>query len=255
MMPACVLVAEDDRMSRLLMTEQLQLLGFEAEFATNGIEALARWRDGGIATLLTDLQMPGMDGYALTQAIRREEAAGVRTPIIALTANTPDEGSKRWSDAGMDGHLTKPVELATLEATLERWSGSADAADAAVVSEAQPADAAPVDLQVLAGMIGRDPATLSSFLADFERTLAEGAAAIERELELGYPQRAGAIAHRLKASARAVGSFRLGRHCAAIEAAAAQGDGSALASARQRFRAELALVQRWIGAHAASGAG
>ena len=253
-MRARVLVAEDNRMSRLLMTEQLRLLGFDADFAANGLEALARWRDGGVAIVLTDLQMPEMDGYALTQAIRREEAAGARTTIVALSASAPDEGSKHWKDAGMDGHLTKPVELATLKAMLERWSGCAAPTDPAAASAAQQADAAPVDLQVLAGMIGHDPAALSSFLADFQRTAAEGAAAIERELGLGDLPRAGAIAHQLKASARAVGSFRLGRQCAAIEEAAAQADGSALAAAWELFRAELAIVQRWIREHAAADA-
>ena len=157
----------------------------------------------------------------------------------------------------MDGPLTKPVEMATLKATLERWSGCAEpaeAADPAAAADARQADAAPVDLQVLAGMIGHDPATLASFLADFERTAVEGAAAIERELGLGDLRRAGTIAHQLKASARAVGSFRLGRQCAAIEEAAAQADGPALAASWKLFRDELALVQRWIREYAASDA-
>ena len=85
-----ILVAEDNRLNGLLMVEQLQMIGFAAEIVTSGREALTRWRSGRFAALLTDIQMPGMDGYELAACIRSEEATtGARTPIIALTANAP----------------------------------------------------------------------------------------------------------------------------------------------------------------------
>ena len=113
-----VLVVEDNRLNSLLMSEQLRILGFAAEFVTSGSEALQRWRGGGCGAILTDIQMPGMDGFELAQAVRAEECEGSRIPIIALTANAQSEKPARWRSAGIDDYLTKPAELVTLKSTL-----------------------------------------------------------------------------------------------------------------------------------------
>ena len=118
---ARVLVAEDNRLNSLLITEQLRLLGFLPTVVANGQEALARWRGGEFALLLTDLNMPDMDGYALASAIRAEEGAGKRIPIIALTADAFHGKSERWRAAGIDAYLTKPLELTALKTALEHW--------------------------------------------------------------------------------------------------------------------------------------
>lgn len=82
-----VLVAEDDEINQKVILQQLALLGHAAEVAPTGVEALRMWRNGHYGLVLTDLHMPEMDGYALTEAIRREEAGQRRIPILALTAN------------------------------------------------------------------------------------------------------------------------------------------------------------------------
>ncbi|MDZ4251365.1 MAG: ATP-binding protein, partial [Sulfuritalea sp.] len=82
-----ILVAEDDSVNQKVILQQLALLGYAAEVAGDGAEALARWSDGGFALLFTDLHMPAMDGYQLAAEIRRREGSGRRMPIIALTAN------------------------------------------------------------------------------------------------------------------------------------------------------------------------
>ncbi|MDZ4054407.1 MAG: response regulator, partial [Phenylobacterium sp.] len=80
-------MAEDNEINQRVLTQQLSLLGYRSEMVANGAEALACWRQGGHALLLTDLHMPIMDGYTLAAAVRAEEGAGPRLPIIALTAN------------------------------------------------------------------------------------------------------------------------------------------------------------------------
>ncbi len=121
-----ILVAEDDAVNQLVIARQLELLGYEARIVQTGLEALPLWREGQFALLLTDLQMPGLDGYGLVEAIRQEEAArGVspsqRLPILALTANAFRQEQARAEAAGMDGYLTKPLLLDALQAALERW--------------------------------------------------------------------------------------------------------------------------------------
>jgi PAS domain S-box-containing protein len=120
-----VLVAEDNEINQQVITQQLKHLGFAGEVAVNGRVALALWRTGRFAILLTDLQMPEMDGYELTAAIRTEEGGGSRIPIIALTANALKEEETHCKSAGMDGYLTKPVQMARLGEALRHWLGQA----------------------------------------------------------------------------------------------------------------------------------
>ncbi|MBK8695756.1 MAG: response regulator [Deltaproteobacteria bacterium] len=118
-----ILVAEDDETNQKVIRQQLELLGYAVEVASDGRSALESWRTGTYAMLLTDLHMPEMDGYALAAQIRREEGGTRRLPIVALTANALRGEVVRTQAAGMDAHLTKPVPLATLLATIERWTG------------------------------------------------------------------------------------------------------------------------------------
>ncbi|MGZ5266289.1 MAG: response regulator [Caldimonas sp.] len=119
-----VLVAEDNAISRDMLMFQLEVLGFEAVAAVDGTAAARAWRKGEFALLLTDLQMPGLDGYELATLIRSEES-GERMPIVALTANAANEEADRCAAAGMNGCLAKPASLATLRGVVERWIGSA----------------------------------------------------------------------------------------------------------------------------------
>jgi PAS domain S-box-containing protein len=128
MHPGTLLVAEDNPINREVIAAQLELLGYAAEISCNGREALLLWRSGRFTALLTDLQMPEMDGYDLAASIRREEGPGARLPIIALTANAVKEEADRCLASGMDDLLTKPVTLTALESVLERQLGKAGAA-------------------------------------------------------------------------------------------------------------------------------
>jgi signal transduction histidine kinase/CheY-like chemotaxis protein len=121
-----ILIAEDDIVNQKVIRSQIEMLGYAAEIADNGAEALRLWLDGHYALLLTDLHMPEMDGYALAQAIRRHESAralsgDARMPILALTANALSGEAIRARAAGMDEYLTKPMPLQQLKAALLRW--------------------------------------------------------------------------------------------------------------------------------------
>ena len=122
-----ILVAEDDEINRTVISHQLQLLGYAVEIAEDGASALALWQQGRFSLLLTDLHMPVLDGYGLTDAIRqKEEAAGIsgttsRLPIVALTANALHGEEERALEHGMDAYLTKPLKLNALAKILDRW--------------------------------------------------------------------------------------------------------------------------------------
>ncbi len=97
-----ILVAEDDEINQKVILRQLELLGHAAEVAVDGQEALAMWRRGQYAMLITDMHMPEMDGYALTAAIRAEEDPTDRLPIVALSANALRGEELRAKAAGID---------------------------------------------------------------------------------------------------------------------------------------------------------
>jgi CheY-like chemotaxis protein len=120
----CVLVLEDNPMSRAVVERQFKTLGVEAELAENGrlgLEALERRE---FALILSDCAMPEIDGYLFTQILRRRElGSGTHIPVIAMTANAADDDAKKCLAAGMDDYLAKPVRLSVLARVLTHWGG------------------------------------------------------------------------------------------------------------------------------------
>ncbi|MGB0126792.1 MAG: PAS domain S-box protein, partial [Rhodocyclaceae bacterium] len=115
-----VLVAEDHPVNRKLAVRLLGKLGHRSTLAKDGLEAIALSRRSDFDLILMDVQMPGADGPAATRSIRSAEMdSGRRTPIFALTAENSVEARERCLAAGMDGTLSKPLQLADLAATLE----------------------------------------------------------------------------------------------------------------------------------------
>ena len=124
-MSATILVVEDNGMNQCLLVRQLARLGHtDVVVVGNGEEALG-WLDRHTCrVVLTDCQMPVMDGYRMTRAIReREFQSGRHTPVIALSAGVMADDRARCFEAGMDDHVSKPTQLATLERALRPWLG------------------------------------------------------------------------------------------------------------------------------------
>jgi PAS domain S-box-containing protein len=119
---ACrVLVADDNEVNLKVARMMLVRLGAHVEVANDGTEAVAAWQRGGFDLILMDCQMPQLDGFGATRAIREQELSGARIPIVALTANAMKGDEARCLDAGMDGYLTKPITIDALRTCLARW--------------------------------------------------------------------------------------------------------------------------------------
>jgi two-component system sensor histidine kinase/response regulator len=114
-----ILVVDDNKVIRELVTRQLAKLGAESETAVDGKDALEKLAQGGFDLVLMDVQMPEMDGITATQEIRKQEQnSGQHTLIIALTGH----GSRiECIEAGMDDFIAKPMNIATLKAMLQKW--------------------------------------------------------------------------------------------------------------------------------------
>jgi signal transduction histidine kinase/CheY-like chemotaxis protein/HPt (histidine-containing phosphotransfer) domain-containing protein len=216
-----ILVAEDNDINQAVILHQLALLGFIADLAADGREALAHWRQGNHALLLTDLHMPEMDGYELTAAIRRDEAAGVHLPIVALTANALKSEEIHCKEMVMDDYLSKPVQLDRLQAMLEKWlptpEQKQEESACTAISEKTNDGLAILDTTVLAKLVGSDPALIEELLTDYRRSAIKAAEEIRSALALGRWEDAGKGAHKLKSSSRSVGAMALGEVCAQLE--------------------------------------
>ena len=119
-----ILLAEDNELNREIAVEILNAYGFEVDTAENGAIAVEKVRTaapGQYDLVLMDIQMPGMDGYEATRAIRlSEKVDAADIPIIALTANAFAEDAKAAHDAGMNAHLSKPLDFNKLKNILAR---------------------------------------------------------------------------------------------------------------------------------------
>jgi PAS domain S-box-containing protein len=129
--PVRILVAEDEKINRLVTRRMIDRLVSNAEVVTanDGRHAVEAFASGEFDLVLMDVQMPEMDGYEATMAIREAEGPDRRTPLIALTAGVVQGERERCLDAGMDDYVSKPVDLRRLEEALTKWlpDGKVDA--------------------------------------------------------------------------------------------------------------------------------
>ena len=116
-----VLVVEDNLINQKVAVHLLSHLHYEAEIAVNGLEALEMVQNRAYDVVLMDCQMPVMDGYEASKAIRKIETGATRIPIIAVTANALPGEREKCLAAGMDDYLAKPVSKEALEGAIERW--------------------------------------------------------------------------------------------------------------------------------------
>ncbi|RMF64126.1 MAG: response regulator [Bacteroidetes bacterium] len=116
-----ILVVEDNLVNQKVAVRHLERLGYGADVASNGQEALAALERTHYDLVLMDIQMPGMDGFEATARIREREQAGKRLPIIAMTANALEGERERCLEGGMDDYIAKPFKQEVLAQTLARW--------------------------------------------------------------------------------------------------------------------------------------
>jgi two-component system, sensor histidine kinase and response regulator len=115
-----VLLAEDNAVNQMLAVRLLEKRGYTVTVAGNGRAALAAFEKESFAVILMDIQMPEMDGFEATAAIRvREKSTGGHIPIIAMTAHSLVGDQERCLAAGMDGYVSKPIRTHQLFAVIE----------------------------------------------------------------------------------------------------------------------------------------
>jgi PAS domain S-box-containing protein len=219
-----LLVVEDNPVNQKVMVGFLSKLGYRAELANNGLEALEALRRNPYALVLMDSQMPDMDGFATTAEIRRREGDDRRTVIVCVTARAMKGERERCLAAGMDDYISKPVSVDRLAAVLERWltpqpvQGPPGTDDNAISRECDPESS--VDLLALARLRELEadvPGLVADVLSTFLRETPDRIERIRTALSTADAATLERAAHGLKGSAAAVGAEQVARLAADIE--------------------------------------
>jgi signal transduction histidine kinase/DNA-binding NarL/FixJ family response regulator len=224
--PLRILLAEDHPVNQDVMLGLLGHLGYRADLAGTGQEVLAAAARQPYDLILMDVQMPEMDGLEATRHLRRQLPAGSQPRILAMTAHAMAGDRERCLAAGMDGYLSKPVQIGDLEAaiaaTRARGSrgpaadGRDDGRDDGLEMPPDPLDRQSLDLlRNLAAGSGEN--LLCTLVRSFQATSADDFAAVCRCTEEGrWPEVQRAV-HRLKGSGATLGAARVAALCATIE--------------------------------------
>jgi len=212
-----ILLAEDNLVNQQVATAMLVKRGHQVDVVGNGREAVDAIGAHDYDLVLMDIQMPEMDGFAATQAIRALPR-GRSLPIIALTAHALSGERERCLERGMTGYLAKPFKAHDLFAAIEgRTAATADTA---------AAPAPPVDLAAFRGTMREAgaEAAVDGILATFASTLPQRLEALAEASRGGEAEAIQRAAHAFRSAAATIGAHRLAQLLEAMEASARSGD-------------------------------
>ena len=204
-----VLLVEDNEINREIAVELLQAAGLVVDCAENGRVACDRLEAEGAdyAAVLMDVQMPVMDGVSATRQIRQTWSPE-RLPIIAMTAHAYEEDRKRCLEAGMNDHVSKPIDPPVLIRALERWLGTASApAAAAEIDSAPPLpeELWPFDIPTALARVNGKHGLLRRLIVGFQENYADVCGRLSGLVEAGQTEEAMHLAHSLRGVAASLG--------------------------------------------------
>lgn len=250
-----IMVVDDHPTNRQVLMRQLNLLGYAAESAEDGLEALELWRRHRFGLILADCNMPRMNGYELARAIREEEAVETQAnhiPIIAFTANALGGDASRCFDAGMDDYLSKPAGMLQLLNMIENWlplpASQQDVPGTLPVMPpplAPPADD-PVDPTLLDEISGDDRELAREILRDFRLSNDVDAHHIQQAIDDSNSKALSRAAHRIKGASRLVGAHPLARACERLERAGRSEGWGEIFAGLEEFRQEQERLHAYI---------
>ncbi len=251
--PMKVLLAEDGRVNQMVAIKLLEGRGHSVVLATNGRQALGALEREQFDAVLMDVQMPEMDGYEATGAIREnEKKTGAHIPIIAMTANAMKGDRESCIEAGMDDYVAKPVRSQELFTTLEKYaakppSGEGPAAAPRATSAADsgeelpPGDVFnPAEFEKQSG----DSDFMRELIAIFDEESGEILARIESASEKGDAEALHAAAHALKGMIGNYGARQAFDKAKQLDSLAREGDLTRARAELPRLRESIARLRQ-----------
>jgi CheY-like chemotaxis protein/HPt (histidine-containing phosphotransfer) domain-containing protein len=220
-----MLLVEDNEMNQEVALDLLQNVGVKVTLANNGQEALEILKTATFDVVLMDLQMPVMDGYQATRAIRRQSRFATM-PVIAMTANAMSGDREKCLATGMNDHISKPINVNDMYATLAKWVAAPSVAETATPprSTATPPvsgspELAGIDTKTALAALGGNDKLYRKMLNRFYETQKDFVVSFESAWAGGDSEQATRAAHTLKGLAGTIGALRLQEAAKALESA------------------------------------
>jgi len=227
---ASVLLVEDNTINQQVATELLEQAGIIVTVAANGREALEAVSQAAFDMIFMDLQMPEMDGYEASRAIR-QDARFADIPIIAITAHAMSGIREKCLHAGMNDHLSKPIDPQALTAALVRWikpEARATRLSHRMQGDKKHAQDLPeqmpdLDITDALKRLGGNRALLKKLLIDFADEYSDTAAKLREALDSGDIEYIRRTAHTIKGVAGNLGAEKLSQAATELESACVNG--------------------------------
>ena len=238
-----VLLAEDNAVNQLVALRLLERLGHSVTVAANGRKALEAWEKGGFDAILMDVQMPELNGWEATQAIReRERSTGERIPIIAMTAHAMKGDDERCFAAGMDDYLTKPIRTEELTAALDKAGNRKAVRQTRVQPPAPPGKRrGAVDWEAALERLGGDRELYNELVEVFRKECPAVVEEMRRGVESGDWKVLKRGGHTLRGAASNLGATSVSEAAAELEKRAGAQD---LGGAGEQFGKLQAEIER-----------
>jgi two-component system, sensor histidine kinase and response regulator len=221
-----ILLSEDSTTSQQICLAILKKLGYTADVATNGREALKALHSASYDLVLMDCQMPEMDGYETSRLVR-DPATDIPNhgiPIIALTADVSEGGREKCLEAGMNDYITKPLDPKELAGALAKWLPAESKADVSGVTDVPERAKAcgegegPVfDENEVLGRLDGDWELLDTVVTGFLQDMPKQLFMLRTVIQSGDPTAANLQAHKVKGAAAAVGAETMRAAASRIE--------------------------------------
>ncbi|MFN3234584.1 MAG: ATP-binding protein [Gammaproteobacteria bacterium] len=258
-----ILVVEDNPANQAIVLQQLKYLNCEADVANDGVEGFEKYENNDYGLILTDCNMPNMDGYELAQKIRtHEKGIDNRIPVVAFTANAYKEDLEKCYEAGMDDCIVKPVELEILKEKLDEWLSVSEESsgpehrsivekfhDAPVKekdSSSSTADSIPIDMNIVKKYVGDNKDIQKQMFGKFIETMDE----VLRDIGQAYDSKSADDvrfhSHKLKSSSKAMGAMLLSEICLEIETAAKTSEWQVMDAAKLKLEGEAKRVKDYV---------
>jgi two-component system, sensor histidine kinase and response regulator len=247
-----ILLAEDNEINRKVAVTLLTRQGLSVDAVENGLQALSAVQKSHYSLILMDVQMPEMDGFEATQAIRKMEESLRRIPIIAMTAHAMKEDRERCLAAGMDDYISKPINPGKLIELIEKWGYKPDAATAkkngtqAVTNDVEE-NLQLLDKEAALSRFSNDLEFYNEMLVDFIQTTPERLTAMRFALDKNDDNSLALLAHNLKGVAANFNAEQLAHMAAGLYERASKKDTADAELILIKMEENLRLLQEKFG--------
>jgi two-component system sensor histidine kinase/response regulator len=253
-----ILLVEDNPINQKTAAAMLRKAGFPVDVADDGLRALQAFDRGRYDIILMDIQMPEMDGYETTRAIRRREGSDRHSVIIAMTAHAMKGDRERCLEAGMDDYLAKPINPDDVLRVIGKWLGPKPGEQQGLAAAPSGEDPrkpreSPVDMKDAMNRFDNEQEFFREMLDQFLNLLPGQVKEIEKALASGDAETVQKTAHNIKGSAGTLSARRLYSIVLEMEESGRAGDLSGTVALLEELKSEIGLLAEFASSLEAGG--